>query len=57
MNYIINRLREPSTYAGLAAIIAAFGLSVPSELFQAVSAAAMGVAGLLAVLLGERSEF
>ena len=52
IDWILGRLREPSTYAGLAGLAAALGLSDPQ--WQAVSVAVMGVAGLLAVLIHER---
>jgi hypothetical protein len=55
MSYIINRLKEPSTYAGLAALLAAFGLNVEPGILQAVVAMATGLAGLASILLGEKS--
>jgi len=54
MNYIIKRLREPSTYATLAAMTAAFGLSVEPGVVQNVTLAGTGVAGLLGMLLPEK---
>lgn len=54
MNYIINRLKEPSTYAGLAALLAAFGLHVDAGVLQAGIAVATGIAGLASVLLAEK---
>jgi len=53
IDWIIARLREPSTYAGLAGLAAAVGLSDPQ--WQAISVAVMGVAGLLAVFIHERT--
>ena len=53
-NFVLDRLREPSTYAGLAGIAAALGVAEP--LYQAVSAVIMAVAGLAAVLLGEQAQ-
>lgn len=53
-NFVLNRLREPSTYAGLAGIAAALGVAEP--LYQAVSAVIMAVAGLAAILLGEQAQ-
>lgn len=54
LNFALSRLREPSTYAGLAGIFAALGVAEP--LYQAVSAVVMAVAGLAAVLLGEQAN-
>lgn len=53
-NFVLDRLREPSTYAGLAGIAAALGVAEP--LYQAVSAVIMAVAGLAAILLGEQAK-
>lgn len=49
---IVNRFREPSTYAGLAALAAVFG--APAGLMDSVGQVVVGVAGLLAVLLPEQ---
>lgn len=53
-NFVLNRLREPSTYAGLAGMAAALGVAQP--LYQAISAVIMAVAGLAAILLGEQAQ-
>jgi hypothetical protein len=55
MKYLINRLKEPSTYAGLAALLAAFGLHVEPGILQAIVAMATGLAGLASILVGEKS--
>jgi hypothetical protein len=54
MDYIVSRLREPSTYAGMALLAAAFGLAVPAEWVQALSALGMAVGGVVAVVMRER---
>ncbi len=53
MQWILDRLKEPSTYAGFATLAAAVGISAP--LYAAVSAAVMGIAGLIAVILAEKA--
>jgi hypothetical protein len=55
MKYLINRLKEPSTYAGLAALLAAFGVSIDPGMLQAVVAVATAIAGLASILVGEKS--
>ena len=52
MLWIVDRLKEPSTYAGLAGLAAAAGIS--GGLYAAVSGALVGVFGLVAVLMGEK---
>lgn len=51
--FILNRLKEPSTYAGLSGIALALGVS--GDLYTAASAALAGVAGLIAVLLSDQN--
>lgn len=51
VSWIVNRLKEPSTYAGFAGIALAFGLSDAE--WATVSTAAAGVAGLVAMLLSD----
>lgn len=50
---LINRLKEPSTYAGLAGMAAALGLGADD--WQTVSMALAGIFGVVAMLLGEKS--
>ncbi|MEM7619820.1 MAG: hypothetical protein AAF228_05065 [Pseudomonadota bacterium] len=54
MNYVLQRLKEPSTFAGIAAFLAGFGLlglteTQWNEIFGALAA----VAGAAAIFLGE----
>jgi hypothetical protein len=51
VSWLVNRLKEPSTYAGFAGIALAFGLS--GEEWGTVSTAIAGLAGLVAMLLSE----
>jgi hypothetical protein len=54
MDYIISRLKEPSTYAGLAALLAAFGVSIDPGMLQAVVAVATAIAGLASIFVSEK---
>jgi len=54
MQYLIARFKEPSTYAGLAAILTAFGVGLAPEYWEAISSVGVGLAGLAAILLRER---
>lgn len=53
MNYLVARFREPSTYAGIAAVLASLGVSVPSPWVQAVSGVGVAIAGAAALFLPE----
>jgi hypothetical protein len=52
VNFILTRLKEPSTYAGLSGLALAFGIS--SDLYTAASSAIAAIAGLVAVVLAEK---
>lgn len=56
MNFIFNRLREPSTWAGLASMAVAFGIGIPPGTIEAVAQIGAGIAGLGAVFLRERGQ-
>lgn len=56
MSWIIARLREPSTYAGIAALLGAFGLTFDDSFVQAFSAFGVAAGGLLAVILGDKGK-
>lgn len=51
---IINRLREPSTWAGVAALGLIFGL--PPGTIEMLGQVVGGVAGLAAIFLPEKGE-
>jgi hypothetical protein len=52
--FVLARLREPSSYAGLGAILAAAGLHPSQALLGSAVNAAVALAGLAAVLLPEQ---
>lgn len=56
MQFIFNRLREPSTWAGIASLVAAFGFGVPPGTVEAVAQVGAGIAGLGAIFLRERGQ-
>lgn len=53
IDYILNRLREPSTYAGLSGLALALGISGSS--WATISTAVAGIAGVIAMLLHDKS--
>jgi hypothetical protein len=55
MNYIIQRLKEPSTYAGIAAFLASIGAMGFSEHeWNQIFAAIAAIAAALAIVIRER---
>lgn len=54
MNFLLSRLREPSTYAGIAGVVAGFSfLPHAADIAQTIIIAGGAVAGLLAIWLPE----
>jgi hypothetical protein len=51
VSWLLNRLKEPSTYAGFAGLALAFGLS--AEEWNTIYTAIAGVAGVVAMLLSD----
>jgi hypothetical protein len=49
------RLREPSTYAGLAALLGVVGLQADPGVLKSISMIGMGVGGLISFVLPETS--
>lgn len=56
MSYVLARLREPSSYSGVAAALASIGIAVPSPLVQALALLGAGLAGLIAFFLPDKTE-
>jgi hypothetical protein len=53
LNAIVTRLKEPSTYAGFAGLALAVGVSAP--LYTAVTTFVAAIAGLVAILMAEKT--
>ena len=54
VNFVLSRLKEPSTYAGLSGLALALGVS--GDIYAAASAAIAAIAGLIAIILAERAK-
>ena len=50
---VLNYLNQPSTYKGLFSVLAAFGVVLKPELADAIIACALGVIGLINVIVDE----
>ena len=53
LHWLLARLKEPSTYAGVAGLALAFG--VTDAQWMAISSAVAGLAGVAAVFLTEKT--
>jgi hypothetical protein len=56
LRYVLERAKEPSSYAGIAAMLTSAGIGYSTEIFNAAVAAAVAIAGLLAVLVPESKK-
>lgn len=56
MNWILRRLREPSTWRGLVWLATVAGLSMRPDQAEAIVVAGMALVGLLGVFLPEESK-
>jgi len=54
MKALLQRLREPSSYAAIAAVLAMIGVNIDEGLWRDVVMAATGLAGILGVTLREK---
>lgn len=53
MNWVLARLREPSTWRGLLWLLTAMGVSLRPDVWEQVAAIGMAMAGLIGVLSQE----
>lgn len=54
--WALARLREPSTYAGLAALLVAFHVADATSWATAIQTLAIGVAGVIAMVIKEKAQ-
>lgn len=53
MNKIIPRLKEPSTWRGMAMILTALGVSISPELIEYIIAAGTGISGVIGMIYAD----
>ena len=54
MKYILDRLKEPSSWRGLVMIATAFGVAVNTELMDSIIAAGTGLAGVIGFVFKDK---
>ena len=54
MKYILDRLKEPSSWRGLVMIATAFGVSVNPELLTAIITVGTGLAGIIGFVFKDK---
>ena len=55
LDVMLNYLTQESTYVGLTAILTAIGITLKPELAQAIVTCALGVFGLIKVIVNDKS--
>jgi hypothetical protein len=53
--YLFDRLREPTTWRGLALLLTSFGVTLSPEQSDAILSAGLAIVGAIATLVPERS--
>lgn len=53
-SWLLDRLKEPSTYLGLTAMLSAAGYALDPALVKQITAAGIGVSGLILFVLREK---
>lgn len=54
MDWIVERLREPSTWGGIASLLTLVGVTVSPEFQDAIIAAGVAIGGALMVFMREK---
>lgn len=54
LSWLLARLKEPTTYLGITAMLSAGGYALDPELIKQISAAGVGVSGLILFVLKEK---
>ena len=56
VSMILNRLRDPSTFAGLGGLLAAVGISLPPEMQSTIVTIVGGLAALASMFMREKGD-
>jgi hypothetical protein len=56
LRYLLDRIREKSTWAGLGTLLAGVGIAINPALWQEISAVGVAVAGLGMALTADRPK-
>jgi hypothetical protein len=54
--YILDRVREPSTWRGAILFLTAIGVPIAPQLADAIVTAGLGIAGLVGILTPDRRD-
>lgn len=54
LSWLLDRLKEPTTYLGITAMLSAAGVALDPELARNIQSAGLGVAGIILFVLKEK---
>jgi uncharacterized membrane protein len=54
MNWLIERLKEPSTWRGIVMLVTGFGLALSSEMQEQIITVGISLAGLIGMLTSDK---
>ena len=57
MDWIVERLREPTTWGGIASLLTLVGVTVSPEFQDAIIAAGVAIGGALMVFMREKGTY
>ncbi len=57
MKYLLDRLKEGSSWAGLGGLLLAFGVNIDAELLQQISTVGAAIAGAIAFALRDKVSY
>lgn len=56
MQWVIDRLKESSTWKGLISLLTAFGITIEPGLAEAIVAAGLGLMGVISILVKDKTK-
>ena len=56
LTWLLARLKEPTTYLGLTAILSSMGVVLDPELTQNIQTAGLGIAGIILFVMREKKD-
>ena len=57
LKLLLNRLREPSSMAGIAGLIAAIGISLPENMVTEITVVVGGLAAIASMFMAEKGPW
>ena len=56
VEFLLHRLKEPTTWGGISAVLTAIGVSIAPDLWEAIVAAGVAIGGVVMIVLREGTQ-